>query len=139
MDKKQETTLPVDKIPGKAFTGEFTLNDIETLGVTDILVIVTDKQYQKHILTTPEPIKTEECAPGEGVQRTFNLVEKSIENGQPLPGKRNKPYELCPDKNCLWLVQSEKNQGGDWIEKIRICIAYPGVTPACPLMMIVAQ
>ncbi|MEP6878625.1 MAG: hypothetical protein ABI865_07230 [Nitrosospira sp.] len=120
------------KILDKAFTGVFTLNDTKAHGVKDVLVIVIDKKNRPHMLTTAGSIKEVFLDDGR-VQYAYDFSSGgTIESGTPLPGPRNSEYETVEDGNCKWLVHSEQDGDGIWIEKTRTCIGYDNV-PACPL------
>jgi hypothetical protein len=121
MTSKQEITSVIN------LNGALTLKDVDGLGIKDVLIIVTDRENRRYALTTPGPAKSE-CLSGGGVEHAFNfsIPEGSgdRENGPPLPGQRNGPYEYLDYENCFWEVKSESTGGGDWIEKSRRCIGY---------------
>lgn len=133
----KETLPSLDTILSEVFTGTLKLTTLEALGIEDVLVVVTEKKtHQMHTLRIHGPIE-EQPQSGGKVEVAFRLssADETGEIGPPLPGKRKKRNEICEHEGCDWLVRSERNSGGDWIEKRRRCVE----DPPCPYNKIVRQ
>lgn len=144
MNRKQKTTPSFETdltktlfeyIFGDKFKGVLTLDDIKAQGVKDVLVIVTDEKNRKHILTSRKPKTIKQLGPGLGArwEVALSTAQARIESRDRLPGPRRDEIEEVDHEGCRWLVRSERNEGGEWIEKHRICTGYEGREPPCPL------